>query len=273
MKKYFLKITSLFLFVAVLTSCDEDKVFYDTNNGQSLVGFNTDRGNLPTYAADAGSDFILEFEVGSSVKVNHDRTFAIAVNDQFTTAIPSQYALQQTTFVIPANEFVGTVKIKGNYDALPTLGQTTVTYDLVSVDGADVINPDSNTFTVTIYRACPIEIPLAYTGLVVGSVGAGAPQFDVTFTAVSGADNTWRATNLWGNFVTAATGTNYDGQYPYPGTVKINCDNTVTVVGTGSVGNGGKGTYNPTTKVINISLNQSLFTGSFTADIELTPKQ
>lgn len=270
MKKYILKLTSLFLFAAVLTSCDEDKVIYKVDGGQSLVAFNEDGGNLPAYS---DQEYTLEIPVGSTVRTSYDRKIELTVNDQFTTALPSEYTIDESSLVIPANEFVGTVKIKANYSLLPDLGQKVLALNLVSVQDADVINPDKNLFSVYLYRACPKDIALKYNGAVTGSVGGSTAPFTVTLTKVTTADNTWKADNFWGNFVSGATGQNYDNRYPYPGTIKINCDNTVTVVGTGTVGTGGSGTYNPTTGTITYSLNQGLFTSSFTADITLTVAQ
>ena len=273
MKKYLLKLTSLCLFVGVLSSCEQEKIIYDVNNGQSFVGFNIVSASLPTYSADSGTDFTLEVEVGATTKANHDRTIAIAINDKFTTALPTEYTIDQASLVIPANKFVGTIKITGNYANLPASGQKLITLDLVSVQDADVINPDKKSFTVYLYRACPVSIPLNYTGVSSYSSYTSQP-FDVVFTPVVGVDNSWKADNLWGNFVAALTGSSKDeGKSPYPGSIKINCDNTVTVTGTGASGDGGTGTFNPTTKVITFSLNQTVFSNPFTASVKLTPKQ
>jgi len=271
MKKYFLKITTLFLFVAVLSSCDEDKVFF--NNKQSLVGFNGVSANLPAYSVDDNRVFTLKVEVGSSEKVNYDRTFAISINDKFTTATPAQYVLQQTSLVIPANQYVGTIDITGVYDALPAnYDEVLLSLDLVSVQDSDVVNPEKTNYTISLYRSCEIEIPLVYAGTITGAGSATAP-YDVTFTKVEGADNTWAADNFWGDFVAGATGDDsYAGQYPYPGTLRIKCNNAVLVTGTSSNGAGGTGTFNPTTKVITLKLNQSLFT-NLVAGVTLTPKQ
>jgi hypothetical protein len=153
MKKYFLKLAAVTLFVGVLTSCEEDKVVFDGNNGKSLIGFTSVTANLPAFQ---DSDFTMEVEVGATNKVNHDRAIELSVNQELTSATDNQYTIDMSTLVIPAGEYVGKVKITGHYATLPELVKNTITLDLVSVDGFEVKNPDRERFTVYLFRACPI---------------------------------------------------------------------------------------------------------------------
>ncbi|AWH85194.1 hypothetical protein HYN59_08695 [Flavobacterium album] len=272
MKKYLSKIVVFALLVGVLSSCEEDKIVYK-GDGQSLVGFNTAAGNLKTYDPQEStnpSEIIVE--VGSTKKVNYDRTVQVVINDELTDALPSQYTIDQSTFVIPAGEFTAKIKITGHYDALTDIKQT-LTLDLISVQDQDIFDAKRARYTVSIYRVCPRDIPLTYTGYVTGEVGGATEEFTVTFVPTADAA-TYNVANLWGNFVSGATGSNYDGQYPYPAKLVINCDNTVDITPDSNsqvATDGSDGTFDPDTNEFQLSLTQDLFSDPFTADIYLIP--
>jgi hypothetical protein len=155
MKKYFFKITTLLLFVAALTSCEDDKVIYDVDNGQSLVGFNTFSANVPAFD-DTEPVYVYELEVGTTNKVNYDRKVVLAINTNLTTANPSQYSIDESTSVIRAGEYTSKIRIVGNFEALPAVEKKQLVFDLVSVQDSDVVNTQNSRFTIYLFRACPI---------------------------------------------------------------------------------------------------------------------
>lgn len=270
---------SVFVFAVALTSCEADKVVYDVDNGQSLVGFNAKTGAVPAYLdaeKPAGYDNSVAFEIGSSVRSGSARTFTVTVNDEFTTAIPSQYAIS-STYTIPAGQFIGTLDVESIYDALPSdYSSVILVLDLTEVSGSgDVIyNADTNRLVVTLNRGCTQTPASEYTGYISSSVGSGAAPFTVTLTPVEGVFNTWNADNIWGDLVAAATGSDsYLGMYPYPAQIKINCDNTVNVYGTASYGttSGNSGTYNRSSKEMTLNFGQDLFSSAFTTTVDLYP--
>jgi len=274
MKKYLLKIAACAFIIGTLASCEEDKVFQDVNNGQALAGFNADSGDLKAFDPNeftTPSEIIIE--VGVTTKSNQDRAIQVVVNEELSTALPSQYTVDTSSLVIPAGEYVAKVKITANYDALPETESTTLVLDLISVEGMDLLDSDRSRFVAELFRVCPRDIPTTYTGFVTGSVGAGTEEFTVTFTAGTEVA-TYSTPNLWGNFVSGATGSNqYDGQYPYNATLVINCDNTVDVTGNVDYATGGTGTFDPNTNEFQLYLGQGLFTQQFTADVYLMPVQ
>jgi hypothetical protein len=155
MKKYFLKIATLLVFVTALTSCEDDKVIYNVDNGQSLVGFNTFSANVPAFDS-TEPEYVYELEVGTTNKVNYDRKVVLAVNNELTNATPGQYSIDESTSVIRAGEFTTKLRIIGNYNALPVTGRVQLVFDLVSVQDSDVVNNQNTRFTVYLFRACPI---------------------------------------------------------------------------------------------------------------------
>lgn len=85
--------------------------------------------------------------------------------------------------------------------------------------------------------------------------------------------NVFLVDTCWGaNFVADATGNAaLQGQYLYSGTLTINADNSITIVGDEAWGPGGTGAYDPCSNMITYSLVQGLFSGDFTVDVTLTP--
>lgn len=279
MKNILFKSVSMFALLAALTSCDDDvAVRFDSKNSQSLVGYNQTNVNLPVYLdaeMPANYDNTVYLEVGSSISTDYDRTFTVSLNEEFTTASVSSYQIS-STFTIPAGEFVGTIAIKGAYDALPSdYSNRVIVLDLVDVQDKDVVNEQKTRAIVTVYRSCIQEPASNFTGTITSSPGNATPAFSVELEQVDGVDNTWTAENIWGDFVATATGDpGYAGSYPYPAQIKINCDNTVNVYGTNTqygtrIGN--TGTYNPTSGVLTFTFGQALFQDAFTVTTRLTP--
>ncbi len=78
--------------------------------------------------------------------------------------------------------------------------------------------------------------------------------------------------NIWGNFVSAATGGNQSG-FPYPVYLVIHEDNTVTVKSDADdpgMFPGGTGTYDPATQTFHLTLQEALFTAAFDVEVTIT---
>lgn len=280
MKNTVIKLLSVFAFAVAFTSCEQDKIVYNVDGGQSLVGFNSSSVSLLAFTdaeRPAGYDNSTTIEVGSTKRSNVDRSYTVTINDEFTTAVPAQYQVN-STYKIPAGEFLGTIKVTGFYDALPSDWSSTIlVLDLeeVSETPEPIYNPEKKRMVVTLSRGC-IQTPAAkYTGYITSSVGGGAAPFDVNLTPVAGVFNTWNADNLWGDLVAAATNNSaYAGRYPYSAQIKINCNNSVNVYGTldYTTVDGNSGTYRPATKEMSLSFGQALFSSpTFTTTVDLYP--
>jgi hypothetical protein len=269
MKNYFLKITALVLFTGAMVSCDEDKIVYNVDNGQSLVGFVESDAEIPAMPADE-TEFVYEIEVGTTNRVNYDRTVTLSINEEATTALPSDYTIDApATWVIPAGQFTSKIKVKTNYDAIGT-NEKLLVFDLVSVQDQNNVDPFKTRIALTLYRWCPKEIAAAYVGSVITS-GLEGDSYDVV-PAATGNLNEYIVKNMWGDLVATATGSaQYKGQYPYNASFKIKCDNTVVVTGISNYASGGTGTFDEATKRINLTLNQGVFQDAFTVSVQFEP--
>lgn len=143
----------LLLFVAtlgLLTSCEEDLVVYDVNNGQAVATIvNGSQQTLPV--PDTGDTAIIE--VGVTTVSDVDRTISISV-DESSTADPSEYDIQQSTLVIPAGSFTGQIEVAANFNAIPETGITTLVVNLDDVQGADALGA-TTTHQINFFRFCP----------------------------------------------------------------------------------------------------------------------
>jgi hypothetical protein len=273
MKNYILKITALVLFTGTMVSCDEDKIVYDVDNGQSLVGFveaNADVLAMPP----ADGENIYEIEVGATDRVNYDRVVTLSINEESTTALPSEYTIDAPeTWVIPAGQFTTKIKIKTNYDAIGS-NERQLVFDLVSVQDQDLVDPFKTRLALTLYKYCPKAVATEYVGTITTQGVSGASY--VVKPLATGALNEYTVTNMWGDFVFYATGgTNqdYKGKYPYAGSFRIKCDNSVIVTGTSSYALGGTGSYDEATQIINLDVITSLFGGTDEANVQFAPKE
>lgn len=167
-------------------------------------------------------------------------------------------------------------EIKVFEDPAIPLGKKAI-FRLESADLEDAVTRTE--MIATLALSCQLDnevFPMKYN-VDVYAFGDIAPSHVQTLTPVYGADeNTYKFASAWGPFFVAwATDSpSYNNQYVYPGKLIINCDNTVTVIGDSAPGNpysGGTGTYDPDTGVIDVVINQGVFTSPFTTNCVFTP--
>ncbi len=168
MKKY---ISLLFVTFLAFTSCEEDLVVFDTENGQSVATFANTTATLPVPEDGAVYDLNVEVTTISDV----DRSIVVEVDDS-TTALPAEYTIDNSSLVIPAGQFVGTIRIQGNFNEIPDLTTTTLVLNLSSVAGGDVSNFRS-TFSMDMFKQCPSELAGTYNVLSTGASTDGGTGF------------------------------------------------------------------------------------------------
>ncbi|MFP9115349.1 hypothetical protein ACLI1A_15535 [Flavobacterium sp. RHBU_3] len=271
MKRYIIKSFLFVLGVVSLSSCESFE--NDTlSTSYAYAGFNDEMANLPVF--ESGSENTVLVEVGVTNKVNYDRTFTIELDETLTTATPDQYTIDPV-MVIPAGEYVGTLKIVGNYSALPEVDKRLLSINLVSVQDADSYNDEMQNVAVYIFRGCIITAEGDYSA--VASGGGATSSFTPTLTRASDVVgiNSFTTLSLWGDLVAELAGSTYAGQYQYPGLITINCDGSVDVEGTNSSldTGSGSGTYDFDSGVITITFDNKLFTSSFDTTTVFTPAE
>ena len=111
MKKIYILFIALSAFF--LMGCENDPIHY---SGPDFVSFNEGAINK---VVKENEDGILEITLGVSKTSNADRTFSVVVDAANTTAVEGQdYEFVNTTVTIPAGEYTGVIKVKGNYENL-----------------------------------------------------------------------------------------------------------------------------------------------------------
>ena len=191
-------------------------------------------------------------------------------------------------WILPSNaEAPNSVEVFDNGDELnfdSATSMTVTTGDLASGTGYTVyavsVNKDGlrseQVFTASYTQPTyQIMVDSTYTSTVT-ALGSQTPSHTATLTPVPGTTNQYSIDSAWGpNFVATLTGNpTYQGQFLYAGTLTINSDFSVTIVGvpTSTWATGGTGTYDPCTNLISYTLTQTLFTGNaFTTSVVLTP--
>lgn len=157
MKKY---IYILFASLGMLVSCEEDLVIYDNVNGYATAQItNGAEQTLPV--PDTGDAAIIE--VGVSTISDEDRSIVISIDEELTTAQPSEYDIDQSTLVIPAGSFVGQVVVNANFDAIPETGLTALVLNLDNVEGSDALD-GTLTHKINFFRFCPFEGEATFQG-------------------------------------------------------------------------------------------------------------
>jgi hypothetical protein len=149
MKKY---IYILFASLGLLTSCDEDVVIYDVDNGQEVVAFNGSASvDLPVTIEGASS---VDLEIGVTTKSNSDRTYSVGI-DPSSTADPSEYTVSNSV-TIPAGEFTGALTVVGNFDAIPDGVTNTLVLNIS--EPSDGVLGQRDQVTVNLFRFCPSDL-------------------------------------------------------------------------------------------------------------------
>lgn len=262
MKKIFLL---LFVSTFAFVSCDES-VDEEIYTGESLTYFT--EGTSGNYFVEETEDPGYQIPVGVTDKADNDRTFTVSIINEQTTATQEEYMLEES-FVIPANEHFGYINVNGFYDEIDLTGSM-LTLKLENVDGSNIANFD-NVFQLKLNPYCPFEVPTTFNGTASipgsGTVNSFTVEFEPT-----GNLNEFTTESIWGDFVAGATGDpGYAGEYPYSGTMNIDCLGEVTYVSEEGQLPGGTGTYNELTGSITLSLEQELFTEPFLVEVVLTP--
>lgn len=149
MKKIFLIFA---LAILVFASCtDPSAEVYNPEDGQ--IAYFTGGTNKNYYVLDVPNPEIT-VEVGVTIPSSTDRTIAISV-DASTTAKVDQYTIDNSTLYIPANKYVGYIKIKlAAFDSYSQTVPAVLVLNLNDVSGAEVADFD-NKYTLNLYQFTP----------------------------------------------------------------------------------------------------------------------
>lgn len=155
MKKNNLFKIAIFLMSFVILSCDGDNENLKSYSDEAY-GFNTTATNLAVSNSEVSFS---EIEVFVTTKSSVDRSISFEI-DPSSTATTNQYTIDASTLFIPANEFVGKVKVVANYDNIPDDVTETLVLNL-QVDGLIVAGKESH--TISMFRFCPTNLAGDYS--------------------------------------------------------------------------------------------------------------
>jgi hypothetical protein len=157
MKKYFLKFTVFVLVVGLFSNCQEDKIMY--KGTPALAAFVSDKADLAVLETVVSTVKIgVEISTISSV----DRTIAVTI-DPKSTALATQYQMEVTTLVVPANSYLGEIVVTGKFAGLVVGQSVKLILNLTSVGDAN-IEANSKTFTLSIFKSCPLTDASKFNG-------------------------------------------------------------------------------------------------------------
>lgn len=208
--------------------------------------------------------------VGNSTSIIPQRTGSVTItaDDQIGEidgASGTQVRYMLKDLVIPVND-----------SGLSSSVEFDVTLTATSKSQVEVGLSDNSKPTVVRVKICAVNIGTTYAGTAVSSTGFVGPAYTQTLVPVDGNPRQFTTASAWGDqFVQTLTG-NPAAIRPYPATITVNDDYTVTVVGinTPVAPNrypGGEGTYDPCSDTFDITLRQGVFTTPFTVHVTYSP--
>ncbi len=266
--RYIYKIFTLLFVSVVLVSCQRD---------QGDTDYLIDRDNTIFFASSSAILFVedgaqntIEIAVGATATASSDIQYTITLDPASTAVEGVDFNFLNSSTSFSNGNIISTIRIQGDFENALEDGKTAI----FNLSAGDVGVSDSNQFTLDLFKLCP------FTGLNTTNYEASvfafddeAPSYVLTVDPVPGTDNQWTVYSGWGpTFVSWATGNpGYDGAFLYSGTIVLNDDFTIDFIGNDSWATGGAGTFSPCTQEFSYTLNQGLFTTSFTTDVVLTP--
>lgn len=169
--KNMLKSASLFFCftILLLVSCEEDKVFFDGKNGQSMAGFSTTTLDLPVSNEPSSVAILVDVTTVSDI----DRDITLTV-DETSTALANQYNIDQSELKIPAGSYNGIITVTGNFDNIPSDASFDLVLKLSSLQGASIA-PEKSKITITLTRSCPVPSTFAVGSYRITQLTPGLP--------------------------------------------------------------------------------------------------
>lgn len=272
MKK--LKFLALLLISVAFVGCSESdgQLKYE---GENAVFFNQPTATQKVILDGVSADAIATIPFGFVVPAASSSQVKLIFDAENSTAVEGvDFAIVNGLVSVEAGSLGGDFEIKYFQSPAVSTGKVAKFTLESSVVALAVFKKD---IAVTMVLSCQVDLvtfPLKYD-VEVSALGDQADSHVQTLTVVTGQENTFKVNSMWGvDFLAWATGdASYAGQFVYPATIVINCDNTVDVIATGTQFLGGSGTYDPGTGVIDVVIKQAIFTNPFTVNCIFYPSQ
>jgi len=151
MKNIIYKGVFLLSVLFLVTSCEQNEIPQIDANGPTLAQFSSTSAVLATPEEGAST----QVEVVLTTKSSTDRVINFEV-DPSSTATSDQYTVGQ--LIVPANSYIGTLDVSGNFNALPESGSRNLILNLTGVDGNSDIFLANSTLNIEFFRKCAIVL-------------------------------------------------------------------------------------------------------------------
>jgi hypothetical protein len=163
----------LFLFSAVLVSCEPEYPMYDNVGGQALVKFEASTVDLPIPRT--GTETI-SIPISVSTISNTDRTVTVSLVPEETTLDAANFSFTGVV-TIPANSYTGMLEVTGKNANLVIGEVETITFKIDGLSAGDFSASDA-TVTVRGFLSCAYD-PTEFVGTY--SANGGAYEVVVTY--------------------------------------------------------------------------------------------
>lgn len=267
MKNIF-KILTLSLVTIIATSCDRDSGEYPyLNNRVNTIGYTSSSSTL---FVEDGEENTVPIVVSATSIVDTGK-FSVSIDESSTAVEGVDFTIEGgNEYDFESGNIVSIFNIVGIFEGATVEGKTLV----LNLESADFEVSSKKQYSLTFVQFCPFDglETTSYTAYPIANE-KDAPEFAVTLVPVAGSINEYTISSGWGpNFVAWATGSSdFNGLYPYSGTIVINDDFTIDFVGDDPWATGGSGEFSPCTQEFSYTLQQGLFESPFTVDVVLRP--
>jgi hypothetical protein len=141
--KLFLTLSVVFAF----TSCEQDLITFDADNGQTAISF------ASTAVTVGVCEPTVDLAVESTTQSSSDRTYSVSVNAA-STAVPAEYTVGNSV-TIPAGQHIGTIPVSIDFSQVPEGENRSLIIDLIASDGAVINTRETTTYSYT--SACTLN--------------------------------------------------------------------------------------------------------------------
>lgn len=158
MKRLFIGIGVVVALLIGLSSCgDASRVTY---SGPDYIMFADTMSLFPVQ----NSNDYFSVPVVSTVACEHDRTFAVEVDDKASNAIENKhYVIESNSVTIKAGERAANLKVRGLYENIDKLDSLSITLRLVSEENTQWKIYDGNRTRIEMMKSCPFNLDV-FTG-------------------------------------------------------------------------------------------------------------
>jgi len=271
--KYISKILIIFTLSIFIVGCNNDSdPRFDANLESGWVQFVTGS----TLEVIAEPNTTLEVPVEINVPLNQS---GLTINYNLVSISgtdPNTVFDNSGILDVPANT-AGIAIVGGHPSIIFDLNQVssitdTMVFDVVLTSSGNLDLGIEGSGRPIIHRIsiCPSIIKTGNYNGVPTAFGADFTPFTTVITATEN-PNEFLIDDAWGEFLVAELTGNpgYIGVFPYSGTIIINDDNSIDIVGSSFFTSGGTGNYDPCTNTFTYNLTQELFSNPFTTDVVL----